>query len=147
MPSEAEEGPGSLQRGPPVATSVHCLRQRLDVAAGAENADVGAGSPWVSSYDLDDAVWARVDAAKRRWGPDAQVEIVAGTFVIVAADRQLALEQAVSLVQRAVDARRRGATKALHRSSKRLCFLHPARSIESPIGECLLSPRPSSAPA
>ncbi len=73
-------------------------------AASTENADAGARSPEVSTYDLDADVRARVDAAKGLWGPDAHVEIVAGTFVIVAADQKGALERAVSLAERALDA-------------------------------------------
>jgi hypothetical protein len=71
-------------------------------AASTEKANAGAQSPEVSTYDLDADVRARVDAAKGLWGPDTHVEIVASTFVIVAADRKVVLEQAVSLAERAL---------------------------------------------
>jgi hypothetical protein len=49
-------------------------------------------------------VRAWVNATKGLWGPDTHVETVAGSFVIVAADRKVVLEQAVSLADRALDA-------------------------------------------
>jgi alkanesulfonate monooxygenase SsuD/methylene tetrahydromethanopterin reductase-like flavin-dependent oxidoreductase (luciferase family) len=76
----------------------------VTLAASTENADAGARAPEVSTYDLDADVRARVDAAKGLWGPDTHVEIVAGSFVIVAVDRKSLLEQAVSLAERALDA-------------------------------------------
>jgi hypothetical protein len=44
-----------------------------------------------------------MDAAKGLWGLDTHVEIVAGSFVTVAAAKVL-LEQAASLAERALDA-------------------------------------------
>jgi hypothetical protein len=73
-------------------------------AGSTENPDAGARSPEVSTYDPDADVRARVGAAKGLWGPDAHVGIVANTFVIVAADREVVLVQAVSLAARALDA-------------------------------------------
>jgi hypothetical protein len=87
-------------------------------AASWDNADAYARTPDVSSYDLDadvrgqrvpsydlDAdVRARVDSAKSLWGPATRVDIVAGSFVIIAGDREISLDKAVALATRALDA-------------------------------------------
>jgi hypothetical protein len=76
----------------------------LTVSEGIRSADAGVLSPEVSTCDLDADVRARMDAAKGLWGPDTHDEIVAGSFVIVAAGRKALLEQAASLAERALDA-------------------------------------------
>jgi hypothetical protein len=73
-------------------------------AASPETASASARTPDLPSYDLDSDVQTRVNAAKTLWGAAAPVEIVGGTFVIVAADRKASLDRAVSLVKRALDA-------------------------------------------
>jgi hypothetical protein len=49
-------------------------------------------------------VRARVDAARARWGTSSRVEVVDDKFVIVAADRNVALDKAVTLVRDALRA-------------------------------------------
>src|SRR5580693_8799016 len=58
---------GCRPSSPPPSTTA------VTEAASTENADAGARSSEVSSYDLEADVRARVDAAKGLWGPDTRV--------------------------------------------------------------------------
>jgi hypothetical protein len=72
--------------------------------ASPEKPDASAEPPALPEYDLDADLRTRVDTAKRLWGPSVRIEIVADTFVFVAADRGVPLEKAVSLAKNALDA-------------------------------------------